>query len=58
MSKVKVGDIVQNKSCPALIGTVEYVHENNSGAVRVRGERLLTVFSYWQVIKENRVVEK
>lgn len=59
MSKVKVGDVVQNKNCPALIGTVIYLdEETNSGAVRVRNERLYTVFSYWTVIKENRVVEK
>ena len=59
MNDIKVGDVVQNKNCPALIGTVIYLdEETNSGAVRVRGERLYTVFSYWTVIKENRVVEK
>lgn len=59
MSKVKVGDVVQNKICPGLIGTVISLdEETGSGMVRVRGEGLTTVFDYWIVIKENRVVEK
>lgn len=48
---IKVGDIVQSKRIPTVIGRVVEVTGYGTGVVIVDGRRLNTVMNYWRKIR-------